>query len=504
MQFVRDFLFTDINNHLELIQFIQNLGKDDDVLLISLLERLADSHEPLVLVAPFSTLAASRYRAVSHRQSPLLSLAATPRQYGSICAPPPDAATNSAGLISLNSSNDANNDRRMLLCRTVSHIPSTECIKRPLRIANGYAALRSLHDHQYNVYKYAYLVSSAPPSADVSKRVGFMAIFAFITQLTFFLVLSSYNIVEKEVCIDPKEDFFAEVVFIMIASTTMFGLTLSLQYVNASRFNSSMIFLREENANKIRRREQSRLKIRSLSTYIYAQTLNRPKFYLTMNIFINLVVGLCIFFFKRVFHLDRKRLNLCCMELKIDEVFKPKWTESKVQCLLAELLMDYCLAKALLEYAEDEDDWQEEVTVERRMGPSIDGPVVKLYVHLFNGIWTRDELDENEEAFRINVASGSLRTRTPSKSGQADDDWFSVVVYSSAQDDQLSTTISYNRTVYDVKGPRAGELYEAFSKFHCLKNFHALHIHQPHSIGHLHRSNLPGHHRAVTTTTWFG
>ncbi len=102
----------------------------------------------------------------------------------------------------------------MLLGRAVSHLPSTECIKKPLRIAQGYAALRSLRDHQYNVYEYAYLVSSAPPSADASKRVGFMAIFAFITQLTFFVSLSSYNIVEKEVRINPKEDYFAEVVFI--------------------------------------------------------------------------------------------------------------------------------------------------------------------------------------------------------------------------------------------------------------------------------------------------
>ena len=396
----------------------------------------------------------------------------------------------------------------MLLGRTVSHLPSTKCVKKSLRIAQGYAALRSLRDHQYNVYEYAYLVSSAPPSADASKRVGFMAIFAFITQLTFFIVLSSYNIVEKKVRIDPKEDFFAEVVFIMIASTAMFGLTLSLQYVNAARFNSSMMFLREENANEIRRKERSRQRNRSLSTYIYAQTLNRPKFYLTMNTFINLVLGLCIFFFNVYFILTANEPTSAVWNsvaltfiIEIDEVFKPKWTESKVQCLLAELLMDYCLAKALLEYAEDEDDGQEEVTVKRRMGPSIDVPAVNFYVELFNGIWTSDDLGEIEEAFGSNVENGSL---TSSKSGQADDGSFSVVVYSSARDDHLNTTISYNRTVYDVTGPRAGELYDALSKFHCLKKIHAFHVDRPHSQEHFDQRHPHRHHRGVTTTAWFG
>ena len=102
-----------------------------------------------------------------------------------------------------------------------------------------------------------------------------------------------------------------------------------------------------------------------------------------MNTFINLVLGLCIFFFNVYFILIANDPTSAVWNrvavtfiIKIDEVFKPKWTESKVQCLLAELLMDYCLAKALLEYAKDEDDGQEEVTVKRRMGPSIDVPAV--------------------------------------------------------------------------------------------------------------------------------
>jgi hypothetical protein len=134
-----------------------------------------------------------------------------------------------------------------------------------LNFSPAFPALSLLDLHPYN----------APPLVDDSKR-GFMAVFAFITQLTFFVMLLPYNIVEKSP-IDPKDDF-SEIVFIMIASTAMFGLTLSLQHVHAARFNSSMMLLREENANEIQRKERSQQRNRSLSTYIYAQTLNRPKF----------------------------------------------------------------------------------------------------------------------------------------------------------------------------------------------------------------------------------
>lgn len=318
----------------------------------------------------------------------------------------------------------------MLLGRTVSHFPSTECIKNPLRIANGYAALRILHGHQYNVYEYAYLVSSAPLSADVSKRVGFMAIFAFITQLTFFLSLTSYNIVEVNVKIDPTEEYFWEVVFIMIASTTMFGFTIFLQYHNASRFNRSMIFLREEHADKIQRMERSQTK-RSRSTYTYARTLNRPKFYLTMNIFIKKVVGPCIFIFNVYFILTAPDPTNAVWNsvaltfiMEIDEVFKPKWSDSKVEGLLAELLMDYSLAKALLDGTENDIEEQEEIIVERRMGPSLEVPVAKFYVELLNGVWTSNDLHEIDEAFGTNVGSGDIMIRSPSKTGLADDGIF--------------------------------------------------------------------------------
>ena len=481
MQFVRDFLFTDINNHLEFFQYIQNLGTDDHVLMISLLERLVNHNQPLTTVSPFDTSSpASRYQAFSHcPSSRLLHTAA---------APP------SAGYGSTTTTDDANNgahniDRRKLLGRTVSTVlPQPECIKKPLRIAKGYAALRTLHDHQYNVYEYAYLISSVPSSNDISKRTSFMAIFAFVSQVVFFFALSQYNIMSLQVTIDPTESYFVWITFIMIASSAMFGHTLMNQFHDATNFNTSMTFLREEQAAEIERMERDMSMKHTPSTYMYARTLNRPRIYLIMNILINKFLGLAIMIFNVYFILTADdptsasyNAVLLTFIIEIDEIFKPNWSDSKVQNLLAEMMMDYCLAKALLENSSNEttaattggSNEQQEggIHVERRSGPALQVEVAKFYIELFPGFWSDYDLEMIEDDFGTNIGSGGLSFRHSDSGGKVDDGRFSVVVYSSAEDEVSSTTIRYNRTVYYVKGSRAGELYEAFSTFHCLRNF---------------------------------
>ena len=46
------------------------------------------------------------------------------------------------------------------LRQPINHLLSTRCIKKLLRIAKGYAALRSLHDHPYNVHIFGLLHTS--------------------------------------------------------------------------------------------------------------------------------------------------------------------------------------------------------------------------------------------------------------------------------------------------------------------------------------------------------
>jgi len=473
MQFVRDFLFTDINNHLEFFQYIQNLDTDDHVLMISLLERLVNHNQPLTTVSPFDNSSpAIRYQAFSHCPSSrlLLNAAAPPSGYGSTNDAP--GSNNGASHINI--------DKRKLLGRTVSTVlPQPENIKKPLRIAKGYAALLNLHDHQYNVYEYAYLISSVPSSNDVSKRTSFMAIFAFVSQVVFFFALSQYNIMSLQVTIDPTESYFLWIVFIMIASSAMFGHTLMNQFHDATNFNTSMTFLREEQAAEIERMERDMSTKHSPSTYTYARTLNGPKIYLMMNILINKFLGMAIFIFNVYFIMTASdptsasyNAVLLTFIIEIDEIFKPNWSDSKVQNLLAEILMDYCLAKALLENSNETTTAgeQEGIHVERR-GPALQVEVAKFYIELFPGFWSDYDLEEIEDDFGTSIGSGGLSFRNSEPGGKVNDGRFSVVVYSSAEDEVSNTTISYNRTVYNVKGSRAGELYEAFSTFHCLRNF---------------------------------
>ena len=52
-RFAFDFFFTDIMNHVEFLKWTMTLGKDDDVLLIAILERLRCADQPRTKIEPF-------------------------------------------------------------------------------------------------------------------------------------------------------------------------------------------------------------------------------------------------------------------------------------------------------------------------------------------------------------------------------------------------------------------------------------------------------------------
>lgn len=307
-----------------------------------------------------------------------------------------------------------------------------------------------------------------------------MALFAFVSQMVFFFAISHYNIMSLQVTIDPTESYFLWIVLIMIASSAMFGHTLINEFHDATNFNTSMTFLREEQAAEIERMERNITTKHSPSTYTYARTSNRPKIYLMMNTLINKFLGMAIFIFNVYFIMTASdptsasyNAVLLTFIIEIDEIFKPKWSDSKVQNLLAAMMMDYCLAKTLIEKSNESASAgeQEGIHVERRSGPALQVEVAKFYIELFPGFWSDYDLEKIEDDFGTSIGSGGLSFRHSDPGGKANDGRFSVIVYSSAEDEVSNTTISYNRTVYNVKGSQAGELYEAFSTFHCLRNF---------------------------------
>ena len=95
LTFISDFLFTDIMNHVEFLKFIITLGKQDDALLVCLLERYAAVADTETLHNPF----------YSH-----------PEEIG------------------------------------VEHV---NLPKNPLRIAISYAELLELKGHSFNIFEFA-------------------------------------------------------------------------------------------------------------------------------------------------------------------------------------------------------------------------------------------------------------------------------------------------------------------------------------------------------------
>lgn len=189
MNFVRDYFFTDISNHVEFLKWTQTLDKEDDVLLIGILERLAAPDDPPLPVEPF---------------------------YGSVDT-------------TITTNNNINNDSK----------------KNPLNIAKGYALMQGLDGHDYNMFEFAYL------SGEDSWRTRCIAYLAALIQGSFLVVLIMYNFVDTHIRVRPHEGFFDDVVVVMFVSTALFGARLRHQFLSCEKFVSTMNKLAEPSSNDI-------------------------------------------------------------------------------------------------------------------------------------------------------------------------------------------------------------------------------------------------------------
>lgn len=341
MDFVRDFFFTNIGNHVEFMKWTQTLDKGDDVLLIGILERLV-STEPPVAVASF---------------------------YGSF--------------------------------QNADH-PAVR--KNPLHIAKGYALMQDLGEHEYNIYEYAYL------STKSSWQTRGAAYVAAGIQLAFLGVLFAFNVFEQLVVITPDEDFFGEVVIVMLVSTTLFAATVRSQFISSAAFVSAM--------RRLGRVDRSR------------------DVFLIMNVLINQIMGICIFFFNIYFILVSDTptdavLNSVALAfiVEIDDYFKPNWNEDRIEDATAMVLRDYIT-----------EPFDSESLVVGREGPPILSDDSKFYIQVPDTL----------------TLDGS----------------FSVMVHiASKRDCDMNVTTSYDTIIYNVIGIQALDFHAAIMKFNCLDNF---------------------------------
>mmetsp|Transcript_17841 Transcript_17841/g.35620 ORF Transcript_17841/g.35620 Transcript_17841/m.35620 type:complete len:378 (+) Transcript_17841:197-1330(+) len=182
MDFLNDFFYTNLRNHVEFSKWTQTLDKGDDILLISLLERLT-STDPILTV--------------------------------SFGADEGDACIQQGEKTPLKQ----------------PHL--TNLTKNPLNIANGYGMMQDLDGHSYNIYEIAYLARGTTKNW----KTQYMAYVAVTVQLLFVAMLVIYNVTAKSVTINVKETGFREICVIMVVSTILLTLTVRSQFSGSKKFN---------------------------------------------------------------------------------------------------------------------------------------------------------------------------------------------------------------------------------------------------------------------------
>lgn len=383
MDFVRDFFFTDIPNHVEFLKWSQTLDKNDDVLLIGILERLASSEVPKPLV-PFCE------------------------------------SVSSYGSVELVKSNDGDGDggETSSLKQAATN---TGLMKNPLHITTGYSRLQDLDDHEYNIFEYAYLAT------DSSWRTRAMAYTAATIQITFLTTLIWYNVFEQGVIVTPEEGFFDEVAVIMVVSTVLIAITVRSQFQESVRFNRTI-------------REMTQ-------TNIFSRRWNN--IFLALNLLINQVVCICIFFFNIYFILvsdtpTEAVLNSVALAfiIEIDDYFKPNWDDDTIEDATAQVLKYFVM-----------EPFSEEEVVVHREGLSI------LNLE-----------DDCKRYVRVNPSKPLMNTNNYADVGKHDSN-FTVSVYSAQEKDpESNVTTSYEQTIYHIGGTRVVEFHKALLNFHCLDN----------------------------------
>ena len=189
LTFISDFLFTDIMNHVEFLKFIITLGKQDDALLVCLLERYAAVADTETLHNPF----------YSH-----------PEEIG------------------------------------VEHV---NLPKNPLRIAISYAELLELKGHSFNIFEFAFLDANQLGETWDEKRMesfGYLwtSLFTCMLQFLVFTSLCYYSIGPDHTAFQEKygqivqyKEDSVPIVVIAIGTTLLFCKRAYMQFSEARLFN---------------------------------------------------------------------------------------------------------------------------------------------------------------------------------------------------------------------------------------------------------------------------
>lgn len=198
LRFAVDFFFTDLMNHVEFMKWTMTLGKEDDILLVVILERLVSFSNQI--------------------------------------------ADNDAKTKKKNDSNGGSN-HTSTSCASAASIPiqpfyshlttHKDLPKNPLNVAIAYSQLKSLKAHEYNIFETAFL-HNAPGGR-------YLAYLAFAIELLFFGILLVHNTYQR-IWIGSldQRDIFIPVVMVMVISTTLFAFVVKRHYLASRDFNAAV------------------------------------------------------------------------------------------------------------------------------------------------------------------------------------------------------------------------------------------------------------------------
>mmetsp|Transcript_25409 Transcript_25409/g.74810 ORF Transcript_25409/g.74810 Transcript_25409/m.74810 type:complete len:402 (-) Transcript_25409:215-1420(-) len=286
LRFVQNFLFSDNNNHKEFLKRIQRLDKDDGLLLVTLLERVAtgDGITPLASVQRIGDFDPQSYNGIDP---------------GAHYFPMPNNATEATGKMT--------------------------CHKHPLRIAEAYVGAKGMAKHTLNIFEVAYL----NPLREAKRWHVLVAITCFLVQWSLLAILIFYDIFDQKAMVNYSE---GEAHFLLIFVA----------------FGSSVVFLHKFmlEGGKCMQFAQTYLKM----TPPQLRYRFWPNFPLILDFGVNIILGLLVFLFNIYFILISDNANDAILNalalffiVEIDDDLTPDMDDDEVEDFKAVKLLKHIL-----------------------------------------------------------------------------------------------------------------------------------------------------------------
>lgn len=302
-RFIQDFLFTDNNHHKEFLKRIQRLDKDDGILLVNLLERVAtgDGITPLARVQRLGGF--------------------DPQDYSGNDSEMEEDDAPYTTMVDSKATTTGSSNAAVVACGSMSLQGGLDFSKHPLRIAEAYVGAKNMAKHDLNIYEVAYL--------NPLRRHFAVAITCFIVQWGLLAVLIYYDIFDQKAAVTySKEDAHILLSFVAFGSSIVFLHKFLLEGGKCIQFAQTY---------------------RKMTPPQHRRNV-RQNFPLALDFGVNVILGLCIFLFNIYFVLISDDANEAILNalalffiLELDDDLTPDMDDDEVEDMKAVKLLRHVL-----------------------------------------------------------------------------------------------------------------------------------------------------------------